>query len=69
VALCGRYISDTFDGTKLHPIDIIDVDSGALVAEVFSKGVSTICTVNKFHPTRNVIGTGTAGLEGRGGGR
>eukprot|EP00899_Mesostigma_viride_P017477 jgi/Mesvir1/25730/Mv01914-RA.1 len=56
----GRYISEDFDGTPLHPVDIFDASTGKLVAEVKDPNITTISPVVKLHPRQDVMVTGSS---------
>ncbi|MEW5309312.1 MAG: hypothetical protein WDW38_001207 [Sanguina aurantia] len=56
----GRYISEDFDGQALHPVDILDISSGALLQQCIDTNLTTISPVNKPHPRRDIIITGSA---------
>jgi len=60
LAIIGRYISESYDGTALHPVDLIDAGTGANVGELVDPNLTTICPVNKAHPRRDVIITGSS---------
>ncbi|KAK8520629.1 hypothetical protein V6N13_030927 [Hibiscus sabdariffa] len=60
LAVIGRYISDNYNGTALHPIDFIDINTGQLVAEVVDPNITTISPVNKLHPRDDVLATGSS---------
>ncbi|XP_044483911.1 protein DAMAGED DNA-BINDING 2 isoform X2 [Mangifera indica] len=60
LAVIGRYISENYDGTALHPIDFIDISTGQLVAEVMDRNISTISPVNKLHPRDDVLASGSS---------
>lgn len=60
LAVIGRYISENYNGTALHPIDFIDISTGQLVAEVTDPNVTTISAVNKLHPRDDVLATGSS---------
>ncbi len=60
LAIIGRYISESYDGTALHPIDLIDVATGATVGELVDPNLTTISPVNKAHPRRDLIVTGSS---------
>jgi DNA damage-binding protein 2 len=60
LAVIGRYISDDFNGVALHPIDFIDTSDGRLVEQVYDHSITTICTVNKFHPRLDCMATGSS---------
>ncbi|KAL4297327.1 hypothetical protein GQ457_11G019410 [Hibiscus cannabinus] len=60
LAVIGRYISENYNGTALHPIDFIDINSGQLVAEVVDPNITTISPVNKLHPRDDVLATGSS---------
>ncbi len=55
-----RYISEDFGGTALHPIDIMDASSGVLLQQLTDANLTTICPVNKPHPRRDVIVSGSS---------
>ncbi|GFH29820.1 WD40 repeat-like protein [Haematococcus lacustris] len=59
----GRYISDDYDGVALHPVDIIDITSGALLAALVDHNLTTISPVNKPHPRRDVIVSGSSSFD------
>lgn len=63
LAVIGRYISENYNGTALHPIDFIDINTGHLVAEVMDPNITTISPVNKLHPRDDVLATGSSRLE------
>jgi DNA damage-binding protein 2 len=56
----GRYISEDFGGVALHPIDIMDAATGSLVRALADPNLTTISPVNKPHPTRDVIVSGSS---------
>lgn len=60
LAVIGRYISENFNGTALHPIDFIDTGTGQLVAEVMDPNITTISPVNKLHPRDDVLASGSS---------
>lgn len=60
VVVVGRYISEDVGGIALHPVDIIDAATGALVDALADPNLGTICPVNKPHPRRDVIVTGSS---------
>lgn len=60
LAVVGRYISENFNGTALHPIDFIDTGTGQLVAEVMDPNITTISPVNKLHPRDDVLASGSS---------
>lgn len=60
LAIIGRYISESYDGTALHPIDLVDVATGANVGELVDPNLTTICPVNKAHPRKDMIITGSS---------
>lgn len=60
LAVIGRYISENFNGTALHPIDFIDTSTGQLVAEVMDPNITTISPVNKLHPRDDILATGSS---------
>jgi DNA damage-binding protein 2 len=60
LAVIGRYISESYDGVALHPIDLIDIATGATVGELVDPNLTTICPVNKPHPRRDLIITGSS---------
>eukprot|EP00850_Spirogloea_muscicola_P007768 SM000040S14780 [mRNA] locus=s40:198449:202502:- [translate_table: standard] len=55
----GRYISEDFGGVALHPIDFFDISTGKRTAEVWDRGLETITPVNKLHPRRDVLASGS----------
>ncbi|KAL3850595.1 hypothetical protein ACJIZ3_012477 [Penstemon smallii] len=60
LVVVGRYISENYNGTALHPIDFIDVSNGQLVAEVMDPNITTISPVNKLHPRDDVLASGSS---------
>lgn len=56
----GRYISEDFSGMALHPIDVFDVSTGRLRAELVDANVATISPVGVPHPSADVIAAGTS---------
>lgn len=60
LAVVGRYISENYHGTSLHPIDFINVSTGQLVAEVMDPNITTISPVNKLHPRDDVLASGSS---------
>lgn len=60
LAVIGRYISEAFDGIALHPIDLVDVATGASVGHLADPNLATICPVNKPHPRLDLIVTGSS---------
>lgn len=58
--IIGRYISEDFGGVALHPIDIMDAATGSLVCALADPNLTTISPVNKPHPRRDVIVTGSS---------
>ncbi|XVF68986.1 hypothetical protein PTKIN_Ptkin11bG0045300 [Pterospermum kingtungense] len=60
LAVIGRYISENYNGTALHPIDFIDINTGQLVAEVMDPNITTISPVNKLHPRDDILASGSS---------
>ncbi|KAK4764576.1 hypothetical protein SAY86_025666 [Trapa natans] len=60
LAVIGRYISENYNGTALHPIDFMDISTGQLVAEVMDPNITTISPVNKLHPREDVLASGSS---------
>lgn len=58
--LCGRYISENFDGAALHPVDIFDAADGTHLSEMIDPVMSTISPVNLFHPRMDLIVSGSS---------
>lgn len=56
----GRYISEDYDGLALHPIDMFDLSTGRLRAELVDANVATISPVAVPHPTADVVAAGTS---------
>lgn len=56
-----RYISEDHGGTVLHPIDILDAGTGALVDTLIDPNLQLINPVNVPHPSLDVILTGSSG--------
>ncbi|XP_061347198.1 protein DAMAGED DNA-BINDING 2 [Gastrolobium bilobum] len=60
LAVVGRYISENYNGTALHPIDFIDISTGQLLAEVMDPNITTISPVNKLHPRDDILASGSS---------
>ncbi|GJP78480.1 hypothetical protein CLOP_g8774 [Closterium sp. NIES-67] len=60
VVVCGRYISDDYNGVALHPIDFLDASSGALLASAVDLHLTTISPVNLPHPRCDLLATGSS---------
>ncbi|XP_047312155.1 protein DAMAGED DNA-BINDING 2 [Impatiens glandulifera] len=60
LVVIGRYISENYYGTALHPIDFIDIKTGKLVAEVVDPNITTISPVNKLHPREDILASGSS---------
>ena len=60
LTMIGRYISEDYGGIALHPIDQFDCATGKLLSSLVDPNLSTICPLNKYHPTRDVIITGSS---------
>ncbi|CAL0315635.1 unnamed protein product [Lupinus luteus] len=60
LAVVGRYISENYNGTALHPIDFIDISTGQLLAEVMDPNITTITPVNKLHPRDDILASGSS---------
>lgn len=58
--LCGRYISENFNGLALHPVDILDTSDGSRLAEMIDPVMPTISPVNLFHPRLDLIVSGSS---------
>ena len=63
IIMCGRYISEDFNGLKLHPIDLLDVSGNSGVTGVYTQLVDpfvvTISPVTAFHPSLPLIASGS----------
>jgi len=59
--LVGRYISEAFDGAALHPVDIMDANSGQVIRQLIDMNLTTISPVNAWHPHQDVIVSGSSG--------
>ena len=60
LVVVGRYISEPIGGVALHPVDIMDVATGRLLAELVDANLTTISPVNKPHPRLDVIVSGSS---------
>ncbi|GIM03291.1 hypothetical protein Vretimale_8050, partial [Volvox reticuliferus] len=56
----GRYISEDFGGVALHPVDILSAVDGALLRQLTDANLTTISPVNKAHPRRQLIVSGSS---------
>jgi hypothetical protein len=45
-----RYISEDCGGVPLHPVDVIDAATGAMLDQLVDLNLPNICPVNKPHP-------------------
>lgn len=59
-AVIGRYISEDFGGVALHPVDVLDVSTGQLMHELIDSNLTTISPINKPHPRRDLIVSGSS---------
>lgn len=61
---CGRYISDSFGGVKLHPVDLLDASGTAggsgVVAQLVDPIVTTITPVTAISPHEQAIAAGSS---------
>ncbi|GLC35552.1 hypothetical protein PLESTM_000336600 [Pleodorina starrii] len=60
VFVVGRYISEDFGGVALHPVDMISASDGALLHQLTDTNLTTISPVNKPHPRRQLIVSGSS---------
>lgn len=60
IVVIGRYISEDFGGVALHPVDLLDVGTGRLIAELVDPNLTTISPVNKMHYSKDVIVSGSS---------
>ncbi|KAG2438921.1 hypothetical protein HYH02_010716 [Chlamydomonas schloesseri] len=60
VCVVGRYISEDFGGVALHPVDVISAADGGLLRQLTDTNLTTISPVNKPHPRRDVIISGSS---------
>ncbi|PNH06348.1 Protein DAMAGED DNA-BINDING 2 [Tetrabaena socialis] len=60
VFVVGRYISEDFGGTALHPIDVMSAATGSLLRQLTDSNLTTISPVNKPHPRRPLIVSGSS---------
>lgn len=58
--MCGRYISENFDGAALHPVDILDASNGRQLAEMVDPVLTTISPLNLFHPKLDYVVSGSS---------
>lgn len=62
--MCGRFLGEAFEvGDKnvlLHPVDIFSGKNGSQVAMLVDGSVRTVCVVNRFHPSEDVIVSGSS---------
>lgn len=58
--VCGRYISEDYGGVALHPVDMLDASTGRLVHQLVDSNLTTISPVNKPHPRKDIIITGSS---------
>jgi len=52
--------SEDHGGVALHAVDIINAGNGCLTAQLFDYNMPTISPVNKPHPTRDLIVSGSS---------
>ena len=55
-----RYISEDFGGQALHPIDVMDAQTGLLMLQLKDPNLPTITPVNKIHPRLDAIVSGSS---------
>lgn len=60
LVVIGRFISEAIEDLALHPIDFLDVGTGELVGSLIDPNLTTISPVNKFHPRRDIIISGSS---------
>lgn len=60
LAVVGRFISEAIEGLALHPIDLLDVATGRHVGKLIDPNLTTISPVNKFHPRRDLLISGSS---------
>jgi DNA damage-binding protein 2 len=53
--ICGRYMSEELEGRSLHPIDVMDLHTGALLAELAHPSMPLISPVLAVHPAEDCI--------------
>jgi DNA damage-binding protein 2 len=64
--LCGRYLGEAYTVPKypepllLHPIDLFSASTGTLISSLVDSAVRTVCPVNRFHPTADLVVSGTS---------
>jgi hypothetical protein len=58
--IIGRYISEALYDLPLKPVDVIDAETGALIAELAHPAQKLICPVNAVHPSEDVICSGAS---------
>jgi hypothetical protein len=58
--IIGRYISEDWGGVALHPVDVLDAHTGVLLQQLTDINLTTICPVNKPHPRRDLIISGSS---------
>lgn len=56
----ARACSEDHQGVALHPVDVIDARNGRLLAALADSNLPTIASVNKPHPTRDLIVSGSS---------
>ncbi|GIL51298.1 hypothetical protein Vafri_7321, partial [Volvox africanus] len=60
VFVVGRYISEDFGGVALHPVDLLSAADGTLLRQLTDANLTTISPVNKAHPRRQLIVSGSS---------
>ncbi|GMH33988.1 hypothetical protein BSKO_01822 [Bryopsis sp. KO-2023] len=58
--MCGRYISENFNGVALHPVDMFDASNGRHLAEMVDPMLSTISPLSLFHPRLDYVVSGSS---------
>jgi hypothetical protein len=58
--IVGRYISEALYDLPLKPVDVLDAETGALIAELAHPAQKLICPVNAVHPSEDVICSGAS---------
>jgi DNA damage-binding protein 2 len=64
--MCGRYLGEAYNvpnmekAMLLHPVDLFSASKGTLISSLVDSTVHTVCPVNRFHPSADLIVSGTS---------
>lgn len=56
--------AEDYGGRALHPVDLMSATTGALMGQLVDANLTTISPVNRFHPRRDIIISGSSRWAG-----